>query len=161
MKLIMKYIITVFLMLLMFIVVFLVVAPYFGWRIHTAIGDSMTPVLKSGGIVITQPVEPADIKLGDIITYSRYDTLVVHRVVEIIEDDSLLFRTKGDANEEPDSHLVHDYDITGRVYLYIPILGQVVQFMKTPIGLGLFLLIPGLIIISMNMRNTPRVFIKQ
>ena len=149
------------LVLLMLIVIFLVVTPYFGWRVITTTGSSMTPVLKPGGIVITRPIEPTEIKLGDIITYrGRYDTIFIHRVVEIIEDDPLLFRTKGDAKEEPDPHLVHDYNIMGGVYLYIPIMGQVVQFMKTPIGLILSLLIPGLIIIAMHMQNTQRMFIK-
>ena len=106
MKRTIKYSLIVVSILIILFVLLIVVAPLFGWRVDAATGDSMTPVLKSGGIVVTQPVETSDIVLGDIITYltPEYNELVIHRVVDIvdiIEDDSLLFQTKGDAKKIP------------------------------------------------------------
>ena len=68
----------------------------------------MAPKLKAGGIVATKPVETSYIALGDVITYltPEYNELVIHRVADIIVDDPLLFRTKGDAKEEPDPPLL-------------------------------------------------------
>ena len=51
--------------------------------------------------MVTKPVETSDIALGDIITFltPEYNELVIHRVVDITEDNLPLFQTKGDAKE--------------------------------------------------------------
>ena len=159
MKKVVQYLCAAFLVLIMLMAVFIMLAPHLGWRIDTAISNSMTPAFKAGGMVVTQSVEPTDIKVGDIITYgSPIDgKMVTHRVVEIKEHSPILFQTKGDANEDLDSYLVPSQNVVGRVYFYIPQLGYFTQFVKSHLGLVLLLFIPGLIIILMEMRNIWRV----
>jgi signal peptidase len=52
-------------------------------------------------------------------------------------------------------------NVVGRVCFYIPLLGYVAQFVKTPQGLTLLLLIPGTIIIVMEIRNIWRVLFEK
>lgn len=163
MKQVIQYISTTFLVLIMLVAVFALFAPRLGWRIDTALSNSMSPTLKAGGMVVTQPVDSTDIRVGDIITYgSPIDGKVVtHRVIEIREHSPFLFQTKGDLNEDPDPYAVPLENIVGRVWLYIPLLGYAVQFIKTPLGFILLLLIPGLIIIGMEVRNIWRVIAQE
>jgi signal peptidase len=163
MKRFIQYFGTIILVLVMLIAVLILLAPHLGWRIDTAISNSMTPTLKAGGLVVTQAVDPNEIKVGDTITYGSPidEKLVTHRVVEIKEHSPLLFQTKGDANEDPDPYLVPAQNVVGRVCFYIPLLGYVAHFVKTPQGLISLLLIPGLIIIAMEIRNIRRVHTEQ
>lgn len=155
MKQVVQYIGTSFLVLIMLVAVFTLLAPHLGWRIDTALSNSMSPTLKAGAVLVTQPVDPTDIEVGNIITYgSPIDGKVVtHRVIEVREHSPPLFQTKGDANEDPDPYAVPAENIVGRVWLYVPLLGYAVHFIKTPLGFVLLLLIPGLIIIGMEIRN--------
>jgi len=154
-KRIMQYLGTVFLVLIMVMAAFVLITPRFGWRIDTAVSNSMLPTLKAGDIVITQPIDPTSIKVGDIITYgSPIDGKVVtHRVVEIRGHSRLLFQTKGDANEDPDPYAVPPENIVGKVWFHIPLFGYVAQFLKRPLVLLLCVTIPGLIIIILETRN--------
>jgi signal peptidase len=155
MKQVIKYLGTVLLVLIMLVAVFVLLIPHLGWQIDTVISNSMMPALKAGGLVVTRPVGPTDIKVGDIITYGSPidEKLVTHRVVAINENNPLLFQTKGDANEDSDPYLVPAQNITGQVCFYIPMLGSVTQFVKSLTGLVLLLLIPGLIIIAIEVWN--------
>lgn len=65
---------------------------------------SMIPVLDKGtnGIRI-KPESEKDIHIGDIITYEKQGDLIVHRVVDIGEDEQgVYFIMKGDNNELSD-----------------------------------------------------------
>jgi len=137
--------------------------PHLGWSVDAVYSGSMEPKLNVGGLVITRPVETADIQAGDIITYSSPTDakMVSHRVVEIEEHDTLLFQTKGDANEEADLFSVPSQNVVGKVCFHLPYFGYVAQFVKSRLGLVLLLLIPGSIIILMETRNIWRVLAEQ
>jgi signal peptidase len=128
---------------------------FFGWRTDTVLSGSMSPTLRLGDLMVTEPVAADAIKVGDIITYrSPIDgSLVAHRVVEIQSQSELAFRTKGDANDRPDPYLVTSQNVVGVVKFSVPLLGYPVQFIKTPLGFALVLGIPGAAIISMEMKN--------
>ncbi len=53
----------------------------------------MVPTLRSGDLLMIKDVDPAEIKVGDIITVRFDNSSIIHRWVEKIE---------GDGNEEPD-----------------------------------------------------------
>ena len=105
--------------------------------------------------MITRPVVAEDIKAGDTITFysPQSEKLTSHRVIAIEEGSSFYFRTKGDANEDSDNFILPAQNMVGKVCFHIPYLGYVTQFVKTPLGLLLTLLIPGLAIIVMELRN--------
>ncbi len=141
--------------LLMTLAVFTFLAPHFGWRVDAVFSGSMEPELKVGGLVVTRPMAPEEMGVGDIITfYSPLNKkLTSHRVVAVEEGSSLYFRTNGDANEDADLATVPAQNVVGKVCFHLPYFGYATQFIKTPLGLLLTLCLPGLVIIGMEMRN--------
>ena len=138
---------------LAFLVVFLcllLIPPLFGYNVHSAVGDSMYPTLKSGSLVITAPVEAADIELGDIIAFKDgNEALLIHRVISIdITESIYVFKTKGDANEGIDGSVGED-NIIGRYYISIPLLGRLIQFIRMPVGLAFVFIVTAVMIIIM------------
>lgn len=84
-------------------------ATIFGIRPMVVTTDSMVPTLSVGEIIIGVPVEPEEIKAGDIVAY-RVDEknlwlqpVIVHRVIEVT-DEGFIFQ--GDNNPEPDNAIV-------------------------------------------------------
>ena len=138
-------------------------APRFGWRVDTVFSGSMEPELKVGGVVLTRPVEPEEIKVGDILTFYSplSEQLTSHRVIAADQGSSLHFSTKGDANEDADPFTLPPENVVGKVCFHIPYLGYVAQFVKTPLGFLLTLCLPGLIIIVMELRNIWRVLTQE
>jgi signal peptidase len=141
--------------LLMTTAILLFLAPHFGWRADAVSSGSMEPALKTGGVVITRPVEVGDIRVGDTITFNSpmNEALTSHRVIAVEDGSSLHFRTKGDANEEADPFSLPAERVVGRVCFHLPYFGYATQFAKTTLGLLLTLCLPGLVIILMEMRN--------
>jgi len=75
------------------------------YRLATVLSGSMAPGMPVGSVAVLVPVDPADVGVGDVITYqSPIDRQVVtHRVVEVVESGpNPVLRTKGDANASAD-----------------------------------------------------------
>lgn len=91
--------------------------------------------LHDGDLVFLQGVNPEDIKVGDIIVYSKSDgDLIIHRVITIIPSDTdgkIYFETQGDGNNGPDRPLVSQDDVVGRVVFRIPWLGHIMLLMRS------------------------------
>jgi signal peptidase I len=105
-------------------------------------GHSMDPTLHSGGLLMIDPVEPQDIKVGDIIVYNvpsmvrdyyNYPPTVAHRVIKVYDTDSLSFRTKGD-NTGEDPFTIRPEDVRGTVGSQIPYLGLPLLFFQSQQG---------------------------
>lgn len=118
-----------------------------GLRAYIVQSGSMEPALSIGSVVITKAAE--SYKKGEIITFSTGGReLTTHRVVSVeTEDGQTVFRTKGDANEEADSWSVTESQIVGRQILSIPKLGYLADFVKTPKGFVILVVIPASIIV--------------
>jgi len=87
---------------------------------------SMTPNINIGDVVFVQKVNPADIKLHDIIEYkSKTDNIsIVHRVIEIEKKQGgLYFITKGDNNISNDANPVFQDQVVGKVIYRMPVIG--------------------------------------
>jgi signal peptidase I len=107
------------------------------------IGSGMEPEIRSGSLLVTQPLMAADIKEGDIVIYNvpplvheRYDypPVVTRRVVEVINGPSgLQLQTRGD-NTDADPFLVKAQDIKGAVKYRIPYLGLPLVFLQSQPG---------------------------
>ena len=132
-------------------------APHFGWRFDTVYSGSMEPAINVGAMVVVSQVDPATIREGDIITFASHnkaDSFVTHRVVGVTNDGrALLFRTKGDANNAPDEELVRASDVVGKVRLSVPYAGYAADFLRKPLGFGLVIGVPALLIILFEARN--------
>lgn len=106
-----------------------------GFRVYTVISGSMEPKYSVGDLLYVQRVDPADVQVGDPITFVLNEDLVVatHRVVEI-DRENQHFYTKGDANEIRDNDPVHFNNLIGIPKFAIPLLGYVSDFIQHPPG---------------------------
>lgn len=127
----------------------LIATQFFGWRIATIQSGSMEPSLHRGDLVISRPTQLSTLRTGDVILFEQGTgtrILIAHRIANVLEFNttihnertgedtksvSRLFRTRGDANVEPDADLVGQDAIQGRIILTIPSVGLV--FNKFPL----------------------------
>ncbi|MGB9955314.1 signal peptidase I [Haloferax prahovense] len=123
---------------------------------YTVLSGSMSPTFDAGDVVVVRDVPPADISEGDIITYREAGSAitdertdrVTHRVVAVDRSgDSPVFRTKGDANEDVDSDPVAADRVVGSVWFHVPYLGLASQFAQSRLGLVLFVILPGALLV--------------
>lgn len=124
---------------------------FFAYETFIVRSGSMEPAIRTGSIVVVQPVPPLSIRVGDVITYRRPeepDITITHRVVEVRPPAGSaaapLFRTKGDANASVDPWEVQLQGIAWREVFSVPVAGYVFAFTQQPVGRFLFLVIPGL-----------------
>jgi signal peptidase len=122
---------------------------------------SMEPAIPVGSIVIIKPANPDTLKIGDIICFkveTEYPTTVTHRIIDITNEG---FKTKGDANEDPDQWIVKKENVIGKVIAIIPLIGYLGYFVRTPIGFILLILIPATILIIIEIKNIAKELKKQ
>ena len=93
----------------------------------TILTGSMEPGLPPGTLVVVRPVDPADIRVGDVVTYQirpGVPGVISHRVVGItVGAAGRTFTLKGDANSEPDRAAVVEGQVMGEVWYSVPWLG--------------------------------------
>jgi signal peptidase len=139
----------------------LVAPSLLGFTLDNILSGSMEPAIQTGALIAMERVTSADIKIGDVIGYrvEGMDLPVCHRVVEIVDtEEEFGFITKGDANEGPDPDVVKPGAIIGRVVFDLPYVGYVARFIKTPLGFGLLLGLPAVIIVMGELKTifTPK-----
>ena len=102
---------------------------------------SMVPALNVYDVIMVQGSIPFDnIKVGDIIVFNKpqtHDKVIVHRVAEILQQNPLELRTKGDFNQG--SIPLVDFPITkddyiGKVVYVIPQIGYITRILTPPIN---------------------------
>lgn len=116
----------------------------FGVRTYAVMSGSMEPTYPTGSLLYVKRVDPADLKVGDSITFMLdEDTVATHRIIEILPDeeekDVIRFRTQGDANDTPDGTPVHCKNVIGKPVFAIPYLGYFAHMIQKPPGLYLAL----------------------
>jgi signal peptidase I len=123
-----------------------IVAPsLLGGRSLTVLSGSMDPALKVGDIVIDSQVSPAEVRVGDIITFSDpegTDRLITHRVRQLrITDGTAHVVTKGDNTNAVERWEMPAGGSLGRVEYRVPLLGFLVFWLHGPFArLGLIVL---------------------
>jgi signal peptidase len=123
-------------------VAFIYISP--DYDMYLVRSESMVPAINMGDLIITGPV-PGKIDPGTVVTYVRGKDLVTHRVISI-QDGKLT--TKGDAVEDPDVAPVTMSQLKG-VYLFrVPAMGFVANFLKTPLGWVLIVIIPVILLLA-------------
>jgi signal peptidase len=141
--------------LLGLLVVF-VVLPLYGVSLAMVLSESMTPVLEMGGVIGFQKVDFSAVKVNDIIVFklSGQDISVTHRVIEKIEtEEGIGFKTKGDANEEPDPWIVRKGDFLGKVVFHIPWIGYANMLLRTRLGFFLVMGLPSAVALILILRD--------
>jgi signal peptidase I len=127
----------------------------------------MEPTFNPGGMVVTRPVKPEDIKVGDTILFQEpvSSGFICHRVIDIKGTGrELFFQTKGDANEYPDPDPVSLQNFIGKTIFYIPQVGKIaylsrlhetpIIFMGNKISVAMLIILAlGLTVIGMEFKN--------
>jgi len=104
---------------------------YLGVQPTVIYSGSMRPSIDVGDIVILSDVPVDSIEEGDVIQFRSGTIPTIHRVYEVHESEgSILFITKGDANDKPDSDPVVADQITGKAIFTIPKIGWVSIYVK-------------------------------
>ena len=145
------YTVLTLVVLLMATAVFIYVAPHLNWHVNAVLSGSMEPEIKVGSLVVTRPIEPEEVVVGDIITFrpvSVGENMITHRVIAIKRSSSIYFETKGDANDKPDPFTVPAQNLIGKVSFHASYWGYFTEFLKTPFGFLFAVVIPGVVIIT-------------
>lgn len=117
----------------------------FGNEIMVVLSGSMSPTFQTGSIVGVKPIAYEQIKVGDIITFKDPEgRTITHRVRQITENGLI---TKGDANDAEDSAPATKDRIIGEVQFSVPLVGYLIEFVKSKVGMMVFLGGPGLYLI--------------
>ena len=108
--------------ILIIIILAYLISGYFKYSIIGIGSESMTGKINKGDAVIVMKVKSEkDFKKGDIITYEYNGKTIVHRLVEIKEENGKKkYITKGDANITEDNVDLYIDDIKGVVKLRFP-----------------------------------------
>ncbi|MFC7097895.1 signal peptidase I [Halobaculum marinum] len=111
---------------------------------YVVLTGSMRPAIAPGDVVFVTATPASAIGVGDVITFDRgTDVPTTHRVIEVIEEDgTLLFRTQGDANEDPDAGIVTAPNVVGVVTLTIPFLGTAITAIDSQYGFVALVVLP-------------------
>lgn len=158
-----KWVGMIALALMALVAIFAILVPsVFSTRLAIVYSGSMEPALPAGSLAVSQPVDPTTIQVGDIIAFDppwdpRAGVIVSHRVIGVIDDDSLGFITKGDANEDPDPLPVYVNNVKSKVLFHIAYVGYplvaIRQFASSIWGFGLLIVLPALIIFGSAARD--------
>jgi signal peptidase len=118
-----------------------------GHPVMSVLSGSMTPAIRTGDLVIDEPVsaaQAAHLHVGQIITFSSptdRDVFFTHRIVGIHHSGtSVSYVTKGDANNAPDAVAVPSASIVGLYSHKIPYGGYILNALHKPIVLALLVL---------------------
>ena len=101
----------------------------FGYGAAVVLSGSMEPEFSTGDLIIVR--EQESYALRDIVVFQSGGSLVVHRIVDM---DDTSVTTQGDANNTADTP-IDPILIKGRVICHIDRVGDVVTFLKTPVGI--------------------------
>lgn len=99
----------------------------FGYQIYRVETGSMIPTFPIGSVIISKEYDgTSDLEVGEVVTFSRGEQVITHRIVEIIPTESgLLYRTKGDNPENDiDRELLSKENIIAIYEWTVPFLVQ-------------------------------------
>jgi len=121
---------------------------------YTVLSASMSPTLKPGDLILVKQTDPATVEVEDIVTVKYETGVFTHRVFEKkFEDGVCLFKTKGDANEDPDPIWWSASEIMGKTVFVIP-LGH----LYSPYGYTSCFLVPCVLLVGKQMYHVFSMF---
>lgn len=127
------------------------------YRTDVIVGRSMEPAIPLHSVIVVEPVAPAAIRTGDVITYQQPDLperKVTHRVegVQRSDEGEVVFVTRGDANEARDPYRVTYAGSGYRVIGHVPHAGWLLIHAQTRWARVLLVMLPVLLLLVMFLR---------
>ena len=117
-------------------------------------GISMEPGYHLGDLTIMRKAN--SYKIGDIVTYRDADmqAYVIHRIIRVEQDHYVL---QGDNNSWIDAYRPTNEEIIGKLWIYIPKLGKIFKWLRSPLNMALTMgLLGGLLMASMTIKPSAR-----
>ena len=117
-------------------------------------GISMEPGYHLGDLTIMRKAD--SYKVGDIVTYRDADmqAYVIHRIIRVEQDHYVL---QGDNNSWIDAYRPTNEEIIGKLWIYIPKLGKIFKWLRSPLNMALTMgLLGGLLMASMTIKPSAR-----
>lgn len=115
-------------------------------KIFSVQTGSMKPTINAGDLIIVKRAD--SYTKGDIITFysgsGSSKSTITHRIEDINKEGTYI--TKGDANSASDIDEIEEDSVIGKYAFRIPLLGHPINFLKTPLGFLLVIVIPSVII---------------
>ena len=138
----------------------------FGYRFYIALSDSMSATdFDAGDLVLVKQVDPLSLEVGDIIAYQsqnteNYGETVTHKIraKTLDENGNPGFITYGTTTGVDDETVVTFPFILGKYQGALPGVGTFFQFLKTPQGYIICILLPFLLLIIYQGLNCVRLF---
>ena len=131
------------------------IAPIGGNKALIVRSGSMQPAIGVGDLITVKPQETY--KAGDIIAFKdplKSSVIVTHRITgQKIQNDQILYQTKGDTNEEADFSLVPKENVIGRADISIRGVGKLLAFTKTRDGFLALAIGPAILVILLEINN--------
>lgn len=133
-----------------------------GYSLFRVMTGSMEPTIPIDSVIITHAVDPAEVQVGDLISYFSKDpslngSVNTHRVVDIQEDGGMIYyQTRGDANNANDLYPPSGKDLIGVVVFSSHFLGTLVRLLVNPLVFFPLILLPLLVLLVMNLVKTFR-----
>jgi signal peptidase len=138
----------------------------FGYRCYIVLSDSMSATdFDAGDLVLVKKVDPTTLEVGDIIAYQsqnseNYGATVTHKIRAKTTDanGNPGFITYGTTTNTDDETVVTYPFILGQYQAALPNVGTFFQFLKTPQGYIVCILIPFLLLILYQGLNCVKIF---
>ncbi len=138
----------------------------FGYKMFIVLSDSMSATdFDAGDLIFSKQVKDfSELKEGDIITFQSVDPsnlgeIVTHKIREVTTVDGLpAYITYGTTTDVNDSTPVPSSTVLGQYRFKVPGVGRFFQFLKTPQGYIICILIPFLLLILYQGLNCVRLF---
>lgn len=123
------------------------------YQIKVVQSGSMEPAIKTGSIVVIKPAD--NYEVGDVISFhggfrlpNGEELAVTHRIVEKkVGSGGIVYKTKGDANDDPDTNEIKERQVVGKVLFNFPYVGFVVEAVRKPYGFLAIILVPAGILV--------------
>ena len=138
----------------------------FGYKMYIVNSDSMSATdFDAGDLIFVKEVDPSKLKEGDIISYQsqnpdNYGATITHKIRAKTTDENGNpgFITYGTTTGTDDETVVTYPFILGKYQTALPGVGRFFQFLKTPQGYIVCILIPFLLLIIYQGLNCVKIF---
>ena len=122
------------------------------YKSYVVQSGSMEPSVRVGDVIIIHAQQRYE--KTDVITFKDAQKhTVTHRILDIKKTTPPLYLTKGDANQAADTEEIAHLSVIGKVILVIPKIGYLIQFVRTPWGLILTIIVPAVLLLSDEIKS--------
>jgi signal peptidase len=134
-------------------------------RTYIAEYSTMEPTIKYKDLVFVNKVKLENLKEDDLITFpadlnydgeKEYATYYIYSITEL-NDGGFLYQVIAEGAPVPYTFSINSNDVIGGYAFRIPVLGTIIEFVKSPFGIGAILvnilIISGIVIIVKQGQN--------